>query len=295
MRRVLLLSLSVVSALAGVFLLVLALDVHRWQEQVVADDASFRAFPLTEDVWQPSTILPASLVSSTAGAGDDMRYRDGVRAFFLARPRARGCSRCPSWRRRAGSADRAHRAVPARAGSAAPRAHRHALGALAAVSPQQDVEQRVTTLEAAIAYLQETMRLDPTNEDAKFTESALRRMRAEPPNFEAARGGRRARDDESVAGCATSAAATDERLVPQSGGGARGARCSAAAGAAAPRRAAHAKVRAVLRLDPPARTQRGCSSRASSRCRRSSGSAPCSRSSTAAPSTSRAPTPRSSS
>jgi hypothetical protein len=76
------------------------------------------------------------------------------------------------------------------------------LGALAlAVSPQQDVEQRVTTLEAAIAYLQETMRLDPSNEDAKYNlESALRRLLSEPPSFEATRGGRRPRDDESVAG-----------------------------------------------------------------------------------------------
>lgn len=203
MRRVLLFSLSAVSALAGVFLLVLALDVHRWQEQVVADDASFRAFPLTEDVWQPSTILPASLVSSTTGAGDDMRYRDGVRAFFLARPRARGMFQVPELEASRGEAQIVltelfrHEQDPLR------RAHIGTLlGALAlAVSPQQDVEQRVTTLEAAIAYLQETMRLDPTNEDAKFNlESALRRMRAEPPNFEAARGGRRARDDESVAG-----------------------------------------------------------------------------------------------
>jgi hypothetical protein len=202
MRRIVLISLSVATALAGAFLLLLALDVHRWQEQTVADDASFRAFPLTEDVWLHSTILPASLVRSTAGATDDMRYRDGVRAFYLARPRARGFQ-LPELDASRGEAQIIltelfrHEEDPLR------RAHIGTLlGALAlAVSPQQDVEQRVTTLEAAIAYLQETMRLDPSNEDAKFNlESALRRLRSEPPNFEAARGGRRARDDESVAG-----------------------------------------------------------------------------------------------
>ena len=120
-----------------------------------------------------------------------------------SRDRARGVFQVPELEASRGEAQIVltelfrHEQDPMRRG-----AHRHALGALAlAVSPQQDVEQRVTTLEAAIAYLQETMRLDPTNEDAKFNlESALRRMRAEPPNFEAARGGRRARDDESVAG-----------------------------------------------------------------------------------------------
>jgi hypothetical protein len=203
MRRAVLLSLAALTALAGVFLLVLALDVHRWHEETVADDASFRAFPLTEDAWRHSTVLPAALVRTTVGATEDMRYRDAVRAFFLARPRARGLFQLPELEASRGEAQIVltdafrHEREPLR------RAHVGTLlGALAlAVSPQQDVEQRVTTLEAAIAYLQETVRLDPANEDAKFNlESALRRLRSEPPTFETARGGRRPRDDESVAG-----------------------------------------------------------------------------------------------
>jgi hypothetical protein len=203
MRRFVLLSLAAVTACVGVFLLVLALDVHRWQEQTVADDASFRAFPLAEDAWRHSTVLPAALVRTTVGATEDMRYRDAVRAFFLARPRARGLFQLPELEASRGEAQIVltdtfrHEREPLR------RAHIGTLlGALAlAVSPQQDVEQRVTTLEAAIAYLQETVRLDPANEDAKFNlESALRRLRSEPPTFETARGGRRPRDDESVAG-----------------------------------------------------------------------------------------------
>jgi hypothetical protein len=197
------LSLAVVTALAGAFLLVLAFDVHRWQEQSVADDASFRAFPLSEDLWQHSTVLPASFVRSAVGADDDMRYRDGVRAFFLARPRARGAFQLPELEASRGEAHILLTELFRQEKDPLRRAHVGTLlGALAlAVSPQQDVEQRVTTLEAAIAYLQETVRLDPANEDAKFNlESALRRMRSEPPSFEAARGGRRAREDESVAG-----------------------------------------------------------------------------------------------
>jgi hypothetical protein len=154
-------------------------------------------------VWLHSTILPASFVRSTAGATDDMRYRDGVRAFYLARPRARGLFHRQEIEASRGEAQIVlaelfrHEKHPLR------RAHIGTLlGALAlAVAQQQDVEQRVTTLEAAIAYLQETVRLDPSNEDAKFNlESALRRLRSEPPIIEAARGGRRARDDGSAAG-----------------------------------------------------------------------------------------------
>ena len=86
MRRVLLLSLSVVGSRASSCSC--SRSTHRWQEQVVADDASFRAFPLTEDVWQPSTILPASLVSSTAGAGDEHTATACARSS--ARPARRG-------------------------------------------------------------------------------------------------------------------------------------------------------------------------------------------------------------
>jgi hypothetical protein len=195
--------LALVAAFAATGLLVLAVDVHRWHEQTVADDASFRTFPLTKEVWQHSTILPAPMVEATVGGADDIEYREGVRAFFLARPRMRGLFQVPELEASRGEAQIVLSTLFRNEQDRLRRAHVGTLlGALAlAVSPQQDVEQRVTTLEAAIAYLQETVRLDPSNEDAKFNlESALRRLRSEPPTFEAARGGRRARDDESVAG-----------------------------------------------------------------------------------------------
>lgn len=203
MRRVVSFAGAAVAAAAGVLVLLLALDVHRWHEQTVADDASFRAFPLSEDVWRHSSVLPASFPRRVLGADDDIAYREGLRAFFLARPRARG-----TFQEQELDASRGQAQIVLTdlfRDERDPRRKAHigvALGALAlAVSPQQDVEQRVTTLEAAIAYLQESVRLDPANEDAKFNlESALRRLRSEPSNFEAARGGRRAREDESEAG-----------------------------------------------------------------------------------------------
>jgi len=202
-KRALTMAASVLAAAVGAFLLVLAFDAQRWREQTAADDASFRAFPLAPGAWEQSTVLPRAFVRTAIGAEDDMAYREGVRAFFLARPRARGVFQLPELEASRGEAQIALTQLFRYDDDDVRRAHIGTLlGALAlAVSPQQDVEQRVTTLEAAIAYLQETVRLDPTNEDAKFNlESALRRLRSEPPTFEAARGGRRAREDESVAG-----------------------------------------------------------------------------------------------
>ena len=298
MRRVLLLSLTVVAALAGVFLLVLALDVHRWQEQVVADDALFPRLPADRG-------RLAALDDPPSFAGQLHGRRRGMTcatatacARFYSRDRARGVFQVPELEASRGEAQIVLTELfrTSRIRCAARTSARFSALSLWRSPPQQDVEQRVTTLEAAIAYLQETMRVDPTNEDAKFNlESALRRMRAEPPNFEAARAdaGRGTTRAWRVSG--TSAAATDERLFlsPEAGLVALAALLPLALLLHGERRTR--KVRAVLRLDLPARTQRGCSSLASSRCWRSSGSAPCSRSSIAPRSTSRAPTPRSSS
>jgi hypothetical protein len=202
-RRAAFLAAAALAALAGAGLLLLALDVHRWHEQTVADDASFRAFPLTDGLWRQSTYLPASLSRSVLGADDDIGYREGLRAFFLARPRARGAFQVQELEASRGQAQIVLTELFRQERDPRRKAHLGvALGALAlAVSPQQEVEQRVTTIEAAVAYLQESVRLDRQNEDAKFNlESALRRLRSQPPDFEAARGGRRPRDDESIAG-----------------------------------------------------------------------------------------------
>ena len=203
MRRIVALPLAALAAVVATLLLLLAVDVNRWHAQTAADDATFRAFPLAQHVWEQSTILPTATARTVLGADDDMAYRDGVRAFFLARPRARGALQVPELEAQRGQAQieltQKFRSERDR------RRKSHVgtlLGALAlAVSPNQDVEQRVTTLEAAVAYLQEAVRLDPANEDAKFNlESALRRLMSDPPSFESQRGGRRPRDDESVAG-----------------------------------------------------------------------------------------------
>lgn len=203
MRRALSFTLAAVAAAAATVVLLLAVDAYRWQQQTAADDVTFRNFQLGPDVWDQSTVLPEAAARVVLGATDDVDYRSGVRAFFLARPRARGMFQPPEIDAQRGQSQ--IELTQRFRDEDDPKRKSHLatlLGALAlAVSPQQDVEGRVTTLEVAVAYLQEAVRLDPANEDAKFNlESALRRLISEPATFESQRGGRRPRDAASVAG-----------------------------------------------------------------------------------------------
>ena len=202
MRRVGATILGLLAAAAAVFLLVLATDVRTWQTQLAADDARFQAYSASEDLWQISTILPERVSRVFLGTGDDIRYRRAANSFFFARPYRRG-HQLPELDAARGEAQIvlarlfADEHDPMRRSQVG-----NFYGALSlAVLQHQDLEQRASTLEAAVATLQEAVRLDPTNDEAKYNlESAIRRLRAQPPPFESSPGGRRPREDESVAG-----------------------------------------------------------------------------------------------
>lgn len=202
MRRVAATVLGVAAAAAAVFLLVLAADVRSWESKLAADDARFHAYPASEDLWRTSTILPEGISRELLGTGDDVRYRHAANAFFLARPNRKG-HQLPELDAARGEAQLILARLFSDDADARRRSHvGNFYGALSlSVLQHQDLEQRVSTLEAAVAMLQEALRLDPSNEEAKFNlESAVRRLRAQPPPFESSPGGRRAREDEDVAG-----------------------------------------------------------------------------------------------
>jgi hypothetical protein len=201
-RRVAATVLGVGAAAAAVFLLLLATDVRKWDSQLHADDARFHAYPASDDLWQTSTILPERFSRTLLGTGDDVRYRRAASAFFLARPNRRG-HQLPELDAARGEAQLILAQLFGDETNNRRRSHvGNFYGALSlAVLQYQDLEQRVSTLEASVATLQESIRLDPANEEAKYNlESAMRRLRAQPPPFESSPGGRRPREDENVAG-----------------------------------------------------------------------------------------------
>jgi hypothetical protein len=85
-RRWLGLAAAALAAAAGVFLLLLAVDVHRWQTRIAADDVAVRTQQTRHDLWQPPQIFPG-LARGLLGLDDDVRSRQALQTFQLGQPR----------------------------------------------------------------------------------------------------------------------------------------------------------------------------------------------------------------
>ena len=79
---------SIVALAAGIIVLLLALDVGRWNTAFARGDVRFKFAPTRSDLWQPDEILPFHAAKRMLGVDDDLVYRDMLRRFYLARPKA---------------------------------------------------------------------------------------------------------------------------------------------------------------------------------------------------------------
>jgi hypothetical protein len=176
-KRALLLSGALAAAAAGTLLLLFAVDVHRWQSRIRTDDAAYRTAPRRQDLWQPATILPASLSRDVLGLKRDIAYRRALdlfrrgnarRQIALAKPRELDA--------------RAEATVALSAGpNSDPNAARRSqaltlLGVLDLLIPTYaKPEQRLAQQLRAASEFTTAIGADPANEDAKFDlELALR-------------------------------------------------------------------------------------------------------------------------
>lgn len=80
-------AIAAVLVLAGVFLILLAVDVHRWQTRIAAGDIAYRTDPAAKHLWSPPQIVPGGLARSLLGIDDDLRVRRALRAFKRAHAR----------------------------------------------------------------------------------------------------------------------------------------------------------------------------------------------------------------
>lgn len=194
------LALAAACCAVAVLLLLAAFDVRRWDERLAEDDVRFGTAPGAE-LWQTPALLPGDPMRRVLKLDDDLRYREGVQAFFAAHPRQ------PAFQHPELEAARVQAQVELRAiaqseldpGRRSEIAN--LLGALAtAVAPRQLQQRRVESLEAAATYFTEAVRLDRSNADAMFNlEVVLRRLQDEPRSFESP-GGRLPRDEASLGG-----------------------------------------------------------------------------------------------
>ncbi len=162
---------------AAVLLAVLALDVLRWSGALEDGDVHYGV--AAEDArWVPSTRLPASVSRALLGTGDDVRFREALRAFRLARledatvsdpqlaiARNEAQARLEAFVGAPGDPERRSRAAGL-------------LGALGLARLVSETQQRDVLLQYTLTSLERAIALDPGNGDAKLNlELALQRGR----------------------------------------------------------------------------------------------------------------------
>jgi hypothetical protein len=168
--------LALACVAVGVVLVLLAADLRRWPHRLAADDARFRAAPSHRDLWQGDALLPWDPARAVLAVDDDLAYRHALQLFWLSRLGADQFSRPELADVRA----RAQQQLTALARTAPDRRVRsqaaNLLGvALLGTPGPVDQTARGTVLQQGVVDLQEAVRLDPTNDDAKLNlELALR-------------------------------------------------------------------------------------------------------------------------
>jgi hypothetical protein len=173
---------AIVALAAGVILVLLAVDVGRWQTAFARDDVRFKFQPTRSDLWKPQQLVPFHVAKRMLAVDDDLFYRDTLRHFYLAQPRAN------KWEHTNIDAIRSEATVALaayiREGKSQARRSQAAnlLGIIGlALAATDDPGQRLRFLLFASREFRGALTFDQANEDAKFNlELALRLLKQQP-------------------------------------------------------------------------------------------------------------------
>lgn len=178
------LSAAIAALAAAAIVLLLALDVGRWQTTFTRGDVRFQTAPTQTKLWQADEILPFHVARRLLGVGDDIKYRNTLRSFWLARPHAN------KWLEPNVDSLRSEATValanyirtshsPQRRAQAA-----NLLGIIALdLAASDDPGQRLRFLLYASRSFRGALTFDQNNEDAKYNlELTLRLLRQQPTN-----------------------------------------------------------------------------------------------------------------
>jgi hypothetical protein len=173
---------GIVSLAAGVLLVLLAVDVGRWNTAFARDDVRFKFQPTRADLWQPHELVPFHVAKRLLAVDDDLFYRDTLRHFYLAQPRAN------KWEHTNIDQIRSEATVTLaayiREGKNQARRSQTAnlLGIIGlGLASTDDPGQRLRFLLFASREFRGALTFDQANEDAKFNlELALRLLKQQP-------------------------------------------------------------------------------------------------------------------
>ena len=176
------LSAAIAALAAGAIVLLLALDVGRWETTLARGDVRFQTAPTQTRLWQAHEILPFHVARRLLAIDDDIAYRNTLRSFWLARPhankwlepdvdlvRSEATVALANFIRRSNSPQRRAQAA-------------NLLGIIALdLAASDDPGQRLRFLLYASRSFRGALTYDQNNEDAKFNlELTLRLLRQQP-------------------------------------------------------------------------------------------------------------------
>ena len=176
------LSAAVAALAAGAIVLLLALDVGRWETTLSRGDVRFKTAPTRSDLWQANEILPFHLAKRLLAVDDDIAYRRTLRSFWLARPHANKWAEVDLDRKRSQATVALANFIrashnPGRKSQAA-----NLLGIIGlGLAASDDPGQRLRFLLYASRSFRGALTFDQSNEDAKYNlELTLRLLRQQP-------------------------------------------------------------------------------------------------------------------
>ena len=176
------LSAAVAALAAAAIVLLLALDVGRWETTLSRGDVRFKTAPTRSDLWRADEILPFHATKRLLGIDDDLAYRRTLRAFWLARPHANKWAEVDLDRKRSEATVALANFLrtsknPQRKSQAA-----NLLGIIGlGLAASDDPGQRLRFLLYASKSFRGALTYDQNNEDAKFNlELTLRLLRQQP-------------------------------------------------------------------------------------------------------------------
>lgn len=173
---------AVLCVAAACVLFLLAVDIGRWSDAVAADDVRYRAEPETEGLWHPDTIVPFGAAKRLLGTGDDVAFREAVRALRLGRLDL-GISSDPKLALKRAEARARVQEIATQDGDRIRRSRAtNLIGVIGFASSLTEGQDQAAFIADAVAAFQTAIELDPDNREAKANlELALQRGRAIQP------------------------------------------------------------------------------------------------------------------
>ena len=167
MRRYRTIAGAAACLVVGTLLVLFGVDVARWGAALHDGDVAYRAAP-EGNLWTAHTLLPAKFSRSALGIGDDIAYRQALRAFRLAQVSSPIISDPSVIVQRNDATVRLadivlHSSDPARRSAAA-----NLLGAIDYSDAVADYTNRTRLIVDASDRFTQAIAFDPANDDAKY-------------------------------------------------------------------------------------------------------------------------------